>query len=188
MDIVTRVKNILLDPRGEWPKIEREPGDAGSLFKNYVAIVAAIPPVCTFIGTTLIGIHGFRVGILAGLIHAIVSYLLTFVGVYVAALVIDFLAQTFGAQRNFANAMRVACYAPTAAWVVGVFHLIPILGVLAILGLYSVYLLYTGIAALMRPPADKAIVYTVVAILCMIVIWFVIAAIPAMLIGGALLM
>jgi len=188
MDLVTRVKNILLNPKAEWPVIEREPGDTAWLFKNYVAIVAAIPPVCTFIGTTLIGIHGFRVGIFAGLIHAIISYLLTFVGVYVAALVIDFLAQTFGARRNFGNAMRVASYAPTAAWVVGVFHLIPILGVLAILGLYSLYLLHTGIAGLMRPPADKALVYTVVTIVCMIVIWIVIAAIPALLLGSALLM
>src|SRR5690242_1816260 len=188
MDLVTRVTNILLDPKAEWPKIEREPGDVGSLFKNYVAIVAAIPPVCTFIGTTLIGIHGFRIGILGGLIHAIVSYLLTFVGVYVAALVIDFLAQTFGARRNFDNALRVSSYFPTAAWVVGIFHLIPLLGVLAILGLYSLYLLHTGIAALMRPPADKALVYTIVTIVCMIVIWIVIAAIPALLIGGALLM
>jgi hypothetical protein len=188
MDLVSRVKNILLNPKAEWSKIESEPGDAGWLFKNYVAIVAAIPPVCTFIGTTLIGIHGFRVGIFGGVIHAIVSYLLTFVGVYVAALVIDFLAQTFGAQRNFGNAMRVSSYAPTAAWVVGVFHLIPLLGVLAILGLYSLYLLHTGIAALMRPPADKALVYTIVTIVCMIVIWIVIAAIPALLIGGALLM
>jgi len=188
MDLVTRVKNILLNPKAEWPVIEREPGDAAWLFKNYVAILAAIPPVCTFIGTTLIGVHGFRVGIFTGLIHAIVSYLLTFVGVYIAAFVIDFLAQTFGAQRNFDNAMRVAAYTPTAAWVAGVFHLIPVLGVLAILGLYSLYLLHTGIGALMRPPADKALVYTIVTIVCVVVIWIVIAAIQALLIGGALMM
>jgi hypothetical protein len=188
MDLVARVKGILLDPKAEWPAIEREPGDVGSLFSSYVAFVAAIPPVCAFIGTSLIGIHGYRIGILAGLVHAVVSYVLAFVGVYIAALIIDFLAQTFGAQRNFANALRVSSYAPTAAWVVGVFNLIPFLGFLMILGLYSFYLLYTGIVALMRPPADKAVVYTISAVVCLIVLWMIIVSIPVMLIGGAMMM
>ena len=50
MNLVERVKNILLQPKSEWAAIEREPGDAGYLFTNYVCIVAAIPPVCSFIG------------------------------------------------------------------------------------------------------------------------------------------
>ena len=85
------------------------------------------------------------------------------------AYVIDFLAGTFGARRNLDNAMRVSAYAPTAAWVAGVFNIIPFLGILSILGLYSLYLLHTGIAALMRPPADKAMVYTIAVIVCVIV-------------------
>jgi hypothetical protein len=51
--------------------------------------------------------------------------------------------------------MRVSAYSPTAAWVAGVFNIIPALSFLGILGLYSLYLLYTGIAAVMKPPADK---------------------------------
>ena len=56
MNLVERVKAILLQPNSEWPVIEREPGDAGYLFSNYVAILAAIPPVCGFIGTSIIGV------------------------------------------------------------------------------------------------------------------------------------
>jgi hypothetical protein len=40
MNLVERIKGILLQPKSEWPVIEREPGDAGYLFPNYVAIVA----------------------------------------------------------------------------------------------------------------------------------------------------
>jgi hypothetical protein len=188
MDIVARVKGILLNPKAEWPAIEREPGDFGSLFSNYVMYVSAIPPVCFFIGTTLIGIHGFRIGIVAGLVHAILSYVLTLVGIFIAAYIIDFLAGTFSARRDFGNAMRVAAYTPTAAWVVGVFSLLPFLGILRILGLYSLYLLYTGLVVLMRPPADKALMYTVVTILCTILLGILVAIIPAMLLGGLLAM
>jgi uncharacterized membrane protein (DUF485 family) len=188
MDLVGRVKGILLDPKAEWPKIEAEPGDFGWLFTNYVMYVSAIPPVCAFIGTSLIGIHGFHVGIVAGVMHAVLSYVLTIVGVFIAAYVIDYLAGTFSARRDFNNAMRVACYTPTAAWVVGIFNLIPFLGILGILGLYSLYLLHTGLGALMRPPADKAMIYTVVTVVCCIVIGIVVAIIPAMLLGGLLVM
>jgi hypothetical protein len=108
---------------------------------------------------------------------------LTLVGVFVMAYIIDFLAGVFGAQKNFDNAMRVSAYAPTAAWVAGVFNLIPMLGILSILGLYSLYLLHTGIAALMKPPADKAVIYTIAAVVCVIVIWFVIVGLTTALFG-----
>lgn len=188
MDLVARVKGILLNPKAEWPVIEREPGDFGSLFSSYVMYIAAIPPICAFIGTSIIGIAGFRVGIVAGLIHLVLSYVLTVAGVFVTAYIIDFLAGTFGARRDFNNAMRVSAYSPTAAWVAGVFNLIPLLGILSLLGLYSLYLLYTGLLSLMRPPSDKAVTYTVVTVLCLVVVWFVIISIPTLLLGGMLLM
>jgi len=105
------------------------------------------------------------------------------VGVFVVAYIIDFLAGTFGARKNFGNAMRVSAYAPTAAWLAGVFNLIPALAFLGILGLYSLYLLYTGIVALMRPPADKAVVYTIAVIVCAIIVWVIIFGITALLFG-----
>jgi len=187
MNLVERVKAILLQPKSEWSKIEQEPGDAGFLYSNYVAIVAAIPPVCHFIGTSIIGFGPFRIGLFGGLIWAVVSYVLGLAGVYVMALIIDTLAGTFGAKRDFGNAMRVAAYSPTAAWVVGVFNIIPALGIFGILGLYSFYLLHTGLAALMRPPADKSVIYTVAVVVAAIVIWIVIASVPALLFGRAML-
>ena len=150
MNLVERVKAILLQPKSEWPVIEREPGDAGYLFSNYVAILAAIPPVCSFIGTSIIGFGPFRVGIVSGLIHAIVVYVLTLVGVFVVAYVIDFLAGVVRRAKNLDNAMKVSAYAPTAAWVAGVFNIIPALAILGILGLYSLYLLHNGLAALIK--------------------------------------
>jgi hypothetical protein len=149
MNLVERIKGILLQPKSEWPAIEREPGNVGYLFPNYVAIVAAIPAVCTFIGTSIIGVGAYRVGIGIGLLRTVVVYILSLVGVFVVAYIIDFLAGTFGARKNLDNAMKVSAYAPTAAWVASVFNIIPAaLAFLVILGVYSLYLLYTGIAAL----------------------------------------
>jgi len=178
MNLVERVKAILLQPKSEWPVIEREPGDAGYLFTNYVCIVSAIPAVCSFIGTVIAGL-----GIVGGLMYAVVTYVLGLVGVFVMAYVIDFLAGTFNGQKNLDNAMKVSAYAPTAAWVAGVFNIVPALSVLGILGLYSVYLLHTGIAALMKPPEGKAIIYTIAVIVCLFVVYLVVFSIIGALFG-----
>lgn len=170
MNLVERVKAILLQPKSEWKVIEGEPGDIGFLFTNYVAILAAIPAVCTFLGGWLIGYGPFHVSFFGGLIHAVFVYVLTLLSVVVVAYIIDFLAGTFGGRKNLNNAMKVAAYAPTAAWLAGVFNLIPMLGFLGLLGLYSLYLLRTGIAILMKPAADKALFYTIAVVLCVIVI------------------
>ena len=188
MNLVERVKAILMQPKSEWLAIEREPGDAGYLFSNYVAILAAIPPVCAFIGTSIIGIGTYRIGIFSGLIHAVVVYALSLAAVFVTAYIIDYLAGVFGGQKNFDNAMRVSAFAPTAAWLAGVFNIIPLLGILGLLGLYSIYLLHTGIAALMKPPSDKAVIYTIVVIVCVIVIWFVIVGVLGAIFGFGMMM
>lgn len=174
MNLVERVKNIIVQPKSEWPVIEREPGDVASLFTGYVMYVAAIPVICSFIGTSIVGVGPFRVGILSGFFHAIVVYVLTLASVFVVAYVIDALAPTFGGQKNLGNAMKVSAYAPTAAWLAGIFGIIPALSLLGILGLYSFYLLHTGIGALMRPAAGKDLFYTFTVVVCVIVIQLII--------------
>jgi len=174
MNLVERVKNIILQPKSEWLTIGRESGDAGYLFPNYVCILAAIPVVCSFIGTSIIGFGSFRIGIVSGLIHAIVVYLLTLVGVFVVAYLIDALAPTFGGRKDLGQAMKVSAYAPTAAWLAGVFNIIPLLSFLGLLGLYSLYLLHTGLAALMKPAGGKEIIYTLAVVICVIVIQLII--------------
>jgi hypothetical protein len=172
MDLVERIKGILLTPKTEWQAIEGEPGDPTYLFKNYVAFLAAIPAVCGFIGMSIFGAHRF--GILGGLVFAIVRYLLSFVIVYVMALITDALAPTFGGQKNQPNALKLAVYSMTPFWLVGVFSLIPGLRILGILGLYGFYLFWLGVPALMKAPDDKSIPYTAAVLVSGIVIYVVI--------------
>jgi hypothetical protein len=183
MDLVSRVKNILLDPQNEWRVIDGEQDQPIDILKNYVAIVAAIPVVCGFIGASIIGTAGFRTGIFIGLISAIIHYVLALIGVYVIAFIIDALAPTFGGRKDFNSAFKVAAYAPTAAWVAGLFALLPILSVLMILGLYSLYLFYIGLPALMRTPPERAIGYILAVIVCAIIVWVLIFSLPLMLFG-----
>ena len=191
MNLVTRAKNILLTPQAEWGVIERETGDTGFLFRNYVAILAAIPAVCSVIGLAMLtgATRGFL--ILGGVIHATIAYLLSFVGVWLLAVVIDLLAPIFGARKDFASAMKLSAYAHTPYWVAGVFFLVPALSVLTLLGLYAVYLVFLGLPILMKAPQGKAPVYTIAIIVCAVVFLFIVTLIAGAtmfaLLGAALL-
>jgi hypothetical protein len=179
MDLVERAKAIILTPKAEWRRIESEPGDPPYLFSNYVAILAAIPAVCGFIGMSMVGLHGgtYRIGIVDGLAAAIVRYVLTFVMVYLLAIVTDALAPTFGGTKNKSNALKLVVYAMTPIWLAGVFLLIPQLRILGILGLYGLYLLWLGIPALMKAPDEKSAPYAAAVVLCGILVSLVIATI-----------
>jgi len=184
MNLVERVKGILLAPDSEWRTIAAEPDDATGLFANYVAYLAAVPAICGFIGTSIIGFtiptYGtFRVDVLSGLMAAIFQFLLAFVVVYVVALIIDALAPTFSGTKNLPNALKLAAYSYTPAWLAGVFLLVPGLRFLTILGLYGLYLLYKGLPVLMRSPPDKSFIYAAAVVACAIIIGLIVGAIEA---------
>lgn len=175
MTLIDRVKNILLTPKTEWPLIDREPGDVAYLFKNYVAVLAAIPAVCGFIATSLIGFSvpgmgTMRLPVGSGLGNAIVGYLLTFLIVCAMALIVDALAPSFGGRRHFESALKLTAYSYTPAWLCGFFFLIPSLGFLSILGLYGLYLLWLGLPVLMKAPQEKLLLYAGTIVVCAIVL------------------
>lgn len=192
MNLIERVKNILLQPQETWAVIESETTDVPTLFTRYAMILAAIPAVCGFIGMSLIGFGGFgvtiRVPFVSGLVNMVVSYVMSLVGVFVLGLIINALAPTFGGQKSGIQALKVAVYASTAAMLGGVFSLLPALSMLGIVAaLYSIYLLYTGLPVLMKNLPGKSVVYTVVVIVAAIVVGVVMAAVSSLFIprGGA---
>jgi hypothetical protein len=177
MNLVERVKAILLSPKTEWQVIEGETGDPTYLFTNYVAILAAVPAAATFIGYSWAGM-----GVGLALIFGIFLYVFYCAAWYVEALVIDALAPTFGGQKNFPAALKVSAYSSTAGWLAGVFQLIPAISILSILGLYSLYLLWLGLPRLMRAPEDRATGYTAAVVAIMLVIAIVVSFILGMII------
>jgi hypothetical protein len=176
--LIQRVKNILTTPKTEWPVIDSEPDSIGGIYKNYVAILAAIPPVCLLIGMLAFGGRFLPMNFLIA--QAVIGYLVALASVYILALIIEALAPSFGGTKDRVKAFKVAAYASTAAWVVGIFYLLPFLMVLGLVGaLYSLYLLYLGLPVLMKTPADKSVVYTVAIVVAAIVINLVLGAITA---------
>jgi hypothetical protein len=192
MDIVQRVKNICLTPNTEWPVIAGETTDAKTLITGYAVPLVAIGVVAGFVGRSLVGVSlpfigYYRVSIVAGLVAAVFTFVMAIVGVFILSLIIDALAPSFGGEKNKMQALKVAVYSYTPAWVAGALLILPALSPLVVLAsLYGLYLLYLALPSLMKAPQDKAVGYTVVVVICAIVLAVVIGAIGAMFVGAGM--
>ena len=185
MNLVQRVQDVLLKPKETWPVIEGEATDVKTIYTQYVVFLAAIPAIATFVGFSLIGMSVFgmtiRVPFWSGLASMVVQFVLSLVMVYALALIANALAPTFKGEKNLLNAFKLIAYGATAGMVGGIFSLLPALSMLGIVaGLYSIYLIYTGIPVLMKAPQEKAIGYTIVLILCGAVAGMILGAVSAM--------
>ncbi len=174
-----RIKRILLQPRAEWPVIDAETTTTGAIYKGWVAPLAAIGPVAGLIGALVFGYGAFgfhyRPSIGSAITTAIIGYVMAFVGVALLAWIINALAPTFEATKSMVQATKVAAYSATAAWIAAILQIVPSLGWLgALLGLYSLYLLYFGLPILMKAPPAKAMGYTIATIVAAIVLFFVV--------------
>jgi hypothetical protein len=185
--LVQRVQNILLKPAAEWEVIAGEPATTQGLFMGYACILAVLPLIGTLVGRVLFGSMfggglGMMTALVAGLVLGIVGYVLNLVLVFVVGLIINALAPSFDAKSDSIQAMKVSVYAGTALWVAGIISWFPVIGWLiglAALG-YTCYLLYLGVSRVMKPPADKAVIYTVVIIGAQILLYLIVGWITLM--------
>jgi hypothetical protein len=102
MALIDRVKNILLSPKTEWPKIAGETATVQSLYVDYILILAAIGPIAMALRFSVFGIT-----------FAILTYIVNLVITYLLALIVDALAPTFGGRKelhSIAQAHRVFIY------------------------------------------------------------------------------
>ena len=174
MNIVDRVKNILISPQKEWQVINGEAGNPASITTTYLLPLILIGAIAAFIGFGLIGVGvGFFkiAGVGWGIKMALGYALRSIISVFILAFIIDALATNFGSEKNFNKSFQVAAYSATAGLVGGIFLIVPALSILAILaGLYGLYLLFVGLPVLKKTPADKAVTYFVVVLVAAIIV------------------
>lgn len=179
--LIDRIKNILLTPRAEWDRIDGEPAETTKLYTGYLLPLAALAAICMVIGLTMFSWGAFGVSVRFSPVQAVISgvfqFAMAFVGCYVLALVINALAPNFGSTANVGQAHKVAVYGSTASLLAGVFSIHPALGILALLGLYSLALLFIGLPKLMKTPEDKRIGYFATVLIVAIVLYIVIGVV-----------
>lgn len=184
MNLIERVKNILLTPKTEWDVINGETATTQSLLMGYVlplSIVAAAGSLLKgFLFAGAVGLKFFIITAAIGFIAAVVSFFIT-------VMIVDMLAPSFGSEKNMGKSAQLVAYSGTPSYIGGLLSFIPVVGWIISLAawVYGIYLMYLGIGPLKKTPEDKKVVYMVIAFLIMIVLYFILVAILGAIIFAA---
>ena len=182
---VSRVKNIVLGPAAEWEAVAPESTSIAQLYTGYIVILAALAAVLAFVRMSMIGVRlplgggVMRYPMGSGMTTAVMSFVLGLIGVFVVGLIINGLAGTFSAQRDQRQALKVAAYSLTPAFLSSILALSPVLPTLLqfLAGCYGIYVLYLGLPVVMRSPKEKAVGYTAAVVICTILLGIVLGAV-----------
>ena len=182
---ISRVKNIVMSPAAEWEAIAPESTSIAQLYTGYIVILAALAAVLSFVRVSLIGVRLplgggiLRYPMSSGLNTAVMSIVLGLIGVFIVGLIINALAGTFSAQRDQRQALKVAAYSLTPAFLSSILALSPVLPTLLqfLAGCYGIYVLYLGLPVVMRSPKEKAVGYTAAVVICTLLLGIVLGAV-----------
>jgi len=193
MNLVSRITNITLRPKEEWPVIAEEKETVQSLYTNVILLLAAIGPVCSALNSMVFG-HAwlgarYRPAFGMIIVGLVVGYVLALLGVFIVSFIVHKLAPNFNSEGDLPQAMKLVTYSYVPVWVAGVLNIIPFLGVLTFfVGLYGLYLAYLGLPVMMKTPQDKVAIYLIVVVVVSIVVSVIMGTITAAFMGAGLFM
>ena len=167
--ILQHLSGVFYHPIKEWKSIDKD----SSLTLNSVIIqlvlVALIPPISLFIGTTQVGwsVSYGEYHLLASesAFGAAVAFYIAILGVITGLTYsIRWMEKTYGANAGVDECARLALYTATPMLLAGLIGLYPMLwlcvsvGMLAVV--FSVYLLYTGVPVIMHIEEERAFMFS----------------------------
>ncbi|MCB5424649.1 YIP1 family protein [Altererythrobacter sp. CC-YST694] len=173
--LIARAKAMIMQPKAEWSKVAAVPGNVQGILIKYALPLIAIGPICSFIGGQLFGYNAmimmFRPSLSFSLTIAITGFVQSIIALFVVSFAANFLSPKFGGKDDFGSAFKLVAYSMTAAWLAGVFGILPMLGGIAAIagGIYSIYVLFLGATPVMAVPQEKAAGYIAVTVLVAIV-------------------
>jgi hypothetical protein len=148
---------LLAHPGHEWQEIREEKSGVATTYLTYLGVLALIPPMSFYFGTTQVGwpigwqlINPEMMKLTtasAGLI-AVAYYFAILVAIAIMAKAIHWMAGTFGTQPTFARCIAFVAYMATPMLLCGVVGLYPVVWVGLLIGFaalaHTIYLLYSG--------------------------------------------
>ena len=166
---IQHIIGLFSNPTVEWEKIreQQKSSDRGGV--GFVFILAAIPAISGYIGTTQVG---WRIGVgdpiritgESAISIAIIYYLALIIGVFSIGWVIHLLGKAYEVEKPLPLCIALAAYTATPLFLIGIMQVYPVLWLNMLLGLpvlaYTVYLLYSGLPIMMEIPAERGFLYS----------------------------
>ena len=153
------IVKLFTRPNFAWTDIRREEEAHPRHYLAHLLILALIPAVCLFIGTTYVGWslavgENVRLSTASALQLCILLYLTIVVGVAIMGGFIRWMSRTFDARPTLNQCIGFAAYTVTPFFVAGIAGLYPSrwLAILVLGGasIYSTFLLFVGLPTFMH--------------------------------------
>jgi hypothetical protein len=176
MNLIERVKNILITPKTEWEVVNNETATPGSLLAGYVLPLAVIGAIGPLLGGLLFtGMFGLSIFLATAVVVLVVSMLAFFITTYI----VDLLAPSFGSEKNLGKSAQLVAYSSTPSYIASFLSFIPFISLLFSLAgwAYGIYLMYLGIGTIKKTPEDKKALYMIVAYVINIAVYLILYAI-----------
>ncbi len=165
---LSHVWGLLAHPEEEWKTIHREHCTVTRCYCSHVLLLAALPAIAGYIGTTQVGwqvttreLHKLTPD--SALQIAVLFYITMLVAVFSVGKMIHWMGRTYGSKQSLAPCIALAAYTATPLFLIGIMLLYPLLWLNLLLGLpalaYTVYLLYTGVPVMMGVPKERGFLF-----------------------------
>ena len=168
--MIHHVVGLFTHPDKEWREIRGDAEESiGHMYLTHTLILAAIPAISAFIGTTQVGwVIGARAPVMLTLDSALwmtlMSYVAMLAGVGVMGAFVHWMARTYDAQPSLPRCVAFATYTATPLFIGGLAALYPhmwlgmMVGTAAIC--YTEYLLYVGLPTFMNIDPDEGFLFS----------------------------
>ena len=163
---MNHVWGLFSHPDREMHVIRTENETVAHHYTHHVLLMAAVPVICAFIGTTQIGWNFgdgniVKLSWMSGLALAVVFYGLMLAGVAIMGRVIYWMARNYPQRPTLTLCMVFAGYVATPLFMSGVVALYPLVWLCALIGtialFYTGYLLFVGIPTFLNINKDEGL-------------------------------
>ncbi|KJK18091.1 Yip1 family protein [Pseudomonas sp. NPDC087612] len=188
----THLVQLFTHPDDAWMEIRQEEELHPRHYLPHLLLMALIPALCLFIGTTsigwsLAGTERVRLSVASAAELGVLLYAACVVGVMIMGGFIRWMSRTFDARPSLNQCIGFAAYTATPYFVAGVAGLYPgrwlALIVLGAASAYATFLLYVGLPTFLRLRKEDGLLYStsvwavgllvlVTILVSMILFWF----------------
>ena len=168
--LLSHAFGLFTHPDQEWVSIRKEHENPTRLYIAYIAILAAIAPICAYISTAH---FGWSVGSerliklteISAVQLSVLTYVAMLVGAFALGYAINWMARTYGAKEEHvpSNGIALAAYSCTPLFLAGFALLYPVpwfnAAVFLAAACYGAWLMYDSLPIVMGIEKERAVMY-----------------------------
>ena len=167
MSVLLNGVRLMFTGKTGWEPIASESAGLVRVLIGHTIPLAIIPAVCWFFGVTRFGwqVAGDPVRLTAdsALPMVVLFFLACVAGVVFLGFMVHWMSETYGDKATVSQGVTLISYTATPFFIAGIIGLYPILWIDIVVGVavacYCIYLLYAGVAPVMRVSAERGFLY-----------------------------